>query len=225
MIQVPRAGIKSVNGNLVPEMSEAKPAGDSIQVDIVGTIETGIMAIGGETTGMIVTSGNITWELQVADNMRETAESFNGKQARVKGRLEKKAGVEIAERWIVTIDSIGAPDDDEVCSFESLKIVQSGGFAGISVTSTLLPDGTLTRRDRATNSEKKLNAEALNQIKELLANTDWDRVPQSTRAKNVADDFQFDVTINRGNQSFEFVVDGTKLEEVPVLNKLISWVQ
>lgn len=39
-----------------------------IQVEIKGTLETGIVAIGGETTGTIINVGKVTWELDMAGN-------------------------------------------------------------------------------------------------------------------------------------------------------------
>lgn len=224
LLQVPRVGIKSVNGNEVPA-ANGRAVEDSIHVDVVGTLTTGMMAIGGETTGTTVTSGNITWEMDVPENLSEAAEAFNGKKALVKGRLVKKAGVEIRERWIIMVDSISDPDAEKDCGFESIKMVQSGGFAGVSITTTLDPNGNLTRQDRSGNVTRELGLEVLAQLKEHLTETDWSSVPASTRAANVADDFQFDFEIIMGNESYQFVVDGTKLGEVAALKKLMEWMQ
>jgi len=38
--------------------------------------------------------------------LRTAAEKFNGKQVTVTGILEYRAGVEIKERWIVTVASL-----------------------------------------------------------------------------------------------------------------------
>ena len=85
-------------------------AAESITVEIVGKLETGIFAIGGETTGTTITAKGITWELEFGKQaaLRKLAEKLNGKQVVVKGSLERKKGVEIRERWIVTVTSLKA---------------------------------------------------------------------------------------------------------------------
>jgi hypothetical protein len=83
-------------------------AEESITVTIVGTLRTGVVAIGGETTGTTVTANGITWELDFGKNasLREAAEKLNGKLVTVTGVLERRAGVEIKERWIVVVTSL-----------------------------------------------------------------------------------------------------------------------
>lgn len=231
LVQVPRDGIKSVNGVAVP--MAAKKVEDSVQVNMVGTIETGIMAIGGETTGVMITSGNISWELQVPAALREKVEGFNGRKARVKGQLEKKAGVEIRERWIVTVESVEDPmnkedddkaDDDEA-AFGSIEIMQSGGFAGVAIRHTLTPEGKLTVKNRNETRISTLPANKMRMIQELIANTNWAQVPASTKDKNVADDFHYLVTVDTGKGNFQFEISGMKLDEVEALGKLVQWIQ
>jgi hypothetical protein len=86
----------------------AMAAEESIQVDVVGTLKTGILAIGAETTGSTITAKGVTWELDFGKNekLRAEAEKLNGKLARVKGSLERRPGVEIKERWIVTVSEL-----------------------------------------------------------------------------------------------------------------------
>lgn len=81
---------------------------DSITVEVVGTLKTGVVAIGAETTGVTITSGNITWELELGERARlkNAAEMLNGKKVRVRGTLERRQGVEIQERWIVNADRL-----------------------------------------------------------------------------------------------------------------------
>ncbi len=81
---------------------------ESIQVTVVGKIQTGIVAIGGETTGVLIRAKGITWELELGRDVKKltTAAGLDGKLGRVTGSLERKQGVEIGERWIVTVDSI-----------------------------------------------------------------------------------------------------------------------
>ena len=86
------------------------PGGDYIKVEIRGTLRTGIMAIGGETTGTVVTARGATWDLDLArlPEGRQRAESLHGRPVLVKGTLEIRPGVEKRERAIVTVTSLEA---------------------------------------------------------------------------------------------------------------------
>ena len=83
---------------------------DSITVTVMGTLKTGVVAIGAETTGTTITTQGITWELDFGKNakLQKEAEAFNGKKVRVKGRLHRRPGVEVKERWIVTVRNLQA---------------------------------------------------------------------------------------------------------------------
>lgn len=80
-------------------------ADDSLFVNVVGTLRTGVVAIGAETTGTTITSRGITWELDFGDDaeLKKIAERFNGKKVQVEGMLERREGVEVKERWIVKV--------------------------------------------------------------------------------------------------------------------------
>jgi len=86
------------------------PGGDYIKVEIRGTLRSGMMAIGGETTGTIVAARGATWELELKGlpGGRQKAESLDGKAVLVKGSLEIRPGVERRERAIVTVTSLEA---------------------------------------------------------------------------------------------------------------------
>ena len=83
---------------------------ESIDVVVRGTLRTGIMAIGGETTGTTVTARGATWELDLGGDasLERRAESLSGKRAVVRGSLEVRPGVEKRQRWIVTVTSLEA---------------------------------------------------------------------------------------------------------------------
>lgn len=88
--------------------ADAAPADESITVTVVGTLRTGIVAIGGETTGTMITARGIKWELDFGINaeLRAAAEKLDGKQVTAIGTLEHRVGVEVKERWIVTVTSL-----------------------------------------------------------------------------------------------------------------------
>ena len=118
ILVLPKAGIVTVNGKPVHKPqpvpaveSEADPnsVGDeSVTVEIVGRVRTGVVSIGGETTGTLIAANGIVWELDLQGNkqMRESVRGMGNKPVRVKGSLKKRSGVEIRERWIVTVDSL-----------------------------------------------------------------------------------------------------------------------
>ncbi len=93
----------------------AEPAKESISVDVVGTLKTGIVAIGAETTGATITANGVTWEVDTGDNaeLRETAAKLNGKVVKLSGTLERRKGVEISERWIVHVKSVQAAEGEK----------------------------------------------------------------------------------------------------------------
>ena len=84
------------------------PAGDYIKVEIRGTLRTGIMAIGGETTGTVVTARGANWDLDLTriPGGGKRAEALDGRPVLVKGSLEIRPGVERRERAIVTVTSL-----------------------------------------------------------------------------------------------------------------------
>ena len=81
---------------------------DSIEVVVRGTLRTGIMAIGGETTGTTITSRGATWELDLRarPEWSARAEALNGRRVVVTGTLEVRPGVERRQRVIVTVKSL-----------------------------------------------------------------------------------------------------------------------
>jgi hypothetical protein len=117
--KVSRTGIKTVAGKPLEQKSEGghgqtndhAPHAEEreyIQVEIKGKLQHGVAAIGGETTGTTITVGKITWELDLGrkPELMQAAERLSGKTAIAKGRLERRQGVEIRERWIVKVNEL-----------------------------------------------------------------------------------------------------------------------
>jgi hypothetical protein len=75
-----------------------------------GVIKTGVVAIGGETTGttLDVAGANQSYELDLHDDAALTKQAGNlsAKQVTVTGYLTTKKGVEIAERKIIVVSTI-----------------------------------------------------------------------------------------------------------------------
>jgi hypothetical protein len=86
-------------------------AGDTTQAmkTYEGTLQTGIMAIGGETTGVILETGEGSpYELDLGSNeeLRKLAEKLNGKKVVVQGDYKPRPGVEVSERRIIEVKSL-----------------------------------------------------------------------------------------------------------------------
>ena len=81
---------------------------DYIKVEIKGTLRTGLMAIGGETTGTVIQAGNVTWELDLRESRELLAlvPKFDKKKVLVTGTYQKTTGVEIRERHIVKVQTL-----------------------------------------------------------------------------------------------------------------------
>src|SRR4051794_993419 len=84
---------------------------DFIQVEIRGTLRTGIVAIGGETTGTVITVKDVTWELDLGADpkFRELAKTLHNKKALITGTYTRSQGVE-RPREIVRVTSLKAAD-------------------------------------------------------------------------------------------------------------------
>lgn len=78
-----------------------------IDVTVRGTVQTGLMAIGGETTGTLITVGPVTWELALDGRQQKIAHQLSGRRAVVSGELRQVRGVEIRRRLILSVRNIG----------------------------------------------------------------------------------------------------------------------
>jgi hypothetical protein len=95
---------------LAAVLSGGPAADESIEVVVRGTLRTGMMAIGGETTGTTITARGLTWELDLGrdEALRRKAESLSRRRVVVRGTLEPRAGVEVRQRLIVAVKSLEA---------------------------------------------------------------------------------------------------------------------
>lgn len=105
------------NGEAGPAKGEAGPAkgtdkgsdeSEYIKVEVKGRLNSQTMAIGGETTGITITSGGVTWELDLGGKaeLGQAAKKLHDKTVIVTGKLTQKAGVEIQQRWIVNVSKL-----------------------------------------------------------------------------------------------------------------------
>jgi len=71
-----------------------------------GKVLTGIVAIGGETTGIVLETAQGRLELQCDAAQRATLDGLKGQQVTIRGKLEIRPGVEMPERRIITVTEI-----------------------------------------------------------------------------------------------------------------------
>lgn len=82
-------------------------AGDYVKVEVRGRLTTGVMAIGGETTGYTITARGVTWELSFPSAaLKARADALGGRTVLVRGNLEVRPGVEMRSRSIVTVTTL-----------------------------------------------------------------------------------------------------------------------
>lgn len=80
---------------------------DSIRVSVRGELETGLLAIGGETTGTVIRSKGLMFEVAFTrPGLQERAEALNGQMALVAGELAIKEGIETGTRLIIEADRV-----------------------------------------------------------------------------------------------------------------------
>ena len=74
-----------------------------------GRVETGLMAIGGETTGVRLVSDSSSFELSASGTIGGRLRELSGQPVTLRGRLVVRPGVEIRERRIITVTEIVRP--------------------------------------------------------------------------------------------------------------------
>ena len=120
---VPREGVTTINGKPLAEPGpprgegapnesrrrprRERPEGEFVAVTIQGKLETGLAAIGGETTGTVIRANGMSFELEISnDRLAKRAERLNGQMVTARGSLTIREGVERGPRLIVAARSI-----------------------------------------------------------------------------------------------------------------------
>jgi hypothetical protein len=74
-----------------------------------GRVETGVMAIGGETTGTRLVSDKTTLDLSATGALAARLRELSGQSVTLRGRLRVRPGIEMRERRIITVTEITRP--------------------------------------------------------------------------------------------------------------------
>jgi hypothetical protein len=88
------------------EVQRKPPA---IKVVFQGKLRTGVVAIGGETTGAEISNGEVTWDLDLSgdESLAKRADSSHKKVVVVRGELKKPKGeLERANRMVILVKSL-----------------------------------------------------------------------------------------------------------------------
>ena len=96
---------------VVSSAAAQSPAATPKTETFEGTLQTGIVAIGGETTGIVLkTEKNGQYELDLNKNAQllKLAETLSGKKVVVKGTYQPRPGVEVKERRIILVTTLTA---------------------------------------------------------------------------------------------------------------------
>ena len=219
-----RGDIKSIKGEALPERIPAATA-DLIKVDVTGSLQTGVMAIGGESTGVTITSSGIVWELEFE---QMPADLDNMDRVRVTGTLVRLQGVEIPARWIVKVDSIsaeaghgdtGEPESDDI-GFSTISIRRSGGFAGLDQM-VLVTSGQVIRNSNGEQST--MSDERFADLKTALAAIDLQTAVEEQGVSNIgADLMKYDFEIQTENDTCHFTYDDGTLRGRRELMQLVQ---
>jgi hypothetical protein len=81
-----------------------------VKVEVKGKLQTGIMAPGGETTGVIVQTETMTLELDFGKNkdLKATADKLKNQVVIASGTLTMRKGVAVKMRLIVNVTDLKA---------------------------------------------------------------------------------------------------------------------
>lgn len=83
----------------------------SITVECHGKMRTGVVAIGGETTGTTITFHKQSWELKLLnEESYEFAEDNNKEPVTAVGTLRRVKGTETKPRWIIDVKTLKKRD-------------------------------------------------------------------------------------------------------------------
>jgi hypothetical protein len=125
----------------LPAAAEEKKPDTAIRLEIKGKVMTGVVAIGGETTGAVITTKQgFTCELEGLKD-----DKLDKKTAIISGTFRIKDGVEVGRRSILTVTRTEATDDKPDESYVKVRHMvgtlrtgvraPGGATTGVTITS------------------------------------------------------------------------------------------
>ncbi|MEL7499946.1 MAG: hypothetical protein AAFN77_20250 [Planctomycetota bacterium] len=215
LMLIDREGIDTVNGKPVPVPVDANAVEDSIVVEVVGTVTTGIMAIGAETTGSIIRSGEVEWELdfQTAQQLA-FAKKLGSQKARVRGQLLQISGVEIKTRSIILVSSIV----DAKQPNEDFQPPTPPRMAEVSPEQQPVQPGELPNTEPA---KRELDPSQFKAYSSIVVNVSSDQRPELRATQTV--DALGNVTLEAGGATQKWSVDTVRLKLLHSLVEGTNW--
>jgi hypothetical protein len=88
---------------LAMAQAPAPAPAERVLLEVHGRLEAGLVAIGGETTGIVVRAKGLTFELDPGKDeaLRRRAESLDRQQVILRGTLEPRDGVELRRKRLI----------------------------------------------------------------------------------------------------------------------------
>lgn len=96
---------------LSTDAAESTKPKSAVRVECHGLLRSGVVAIGGETTGTSIAFDRVTWDLKLADETGQNfAKEHHKKSVVVVGTLRRINGVQFPNRWVIDVERIAEPD-------------------------------------------------------------------------------------------------------------------
>lgn len=111
-------------------------------------------------------------------------------------------------------------------SFESIKVETTGGLIGVKQQQTVDAKGNVILEingQRADNWE--LGAATMSRLHQFVTNTDWRSVPRNTRTANVADVFNYTITVETPKGMTRIFIDSPAVAKQPVIKQLLTYLR
>ena len=94
-----------------------KPSqGNAITIQVNGRLQTGVMAIGAETTGTTIVADDIRFDVDWGrrTSLARRAQGLDGKSVRITGSLRQRTGPERGQRLIIEVSSMETNDEPKM---------------------------------------------------------------------------------------------------------------
>ena len=143
------------------------------------------------------------------------------------GTLTSIPGVEIKTRHIVKVATIqAAGSSSEVAqAFSKLRIEQSGGIAGLMLSTMVTADGKVVSEERSgkmPRTARKLSNDAVEELHSLVSKTDWSKVRPSKDPSRISDSMKYEITIESQEGRLRAVMDSATMMKHPGVAKMLQ---
>ena len=111
-------------------------------------------------------------------------------------------------------------------SFKSITVETTGGLIGVNQSQTVDADGkAIFEIDNQIADRWNLDAATLSRLHQFVAQTDWRQVPRLTRTPNVADVFNYTISIKTPKGITRIFIDSPAVTKQPVIKQLLTYLR